>query len=195
MITDINQLDFSKRYTYADYLKWRFEERVELFKGYIYKMSPAPNFRHQKIATQLTGEIYYFLKGKKCQVFGAPFDVRLPLLKKKQKRKKNDTVVQPDITVVCDESKLDKQGCNGAPNIVVEVLSPGNTKKEMKNKYELYEEAGVQEYWLVHPHDNNVMVFVLGESGKYQIYKIYTEDDTLESPTLKGFQLNLAEIF
>jgi len=192
-ITDINQLDFSKRYTYADYLQWKFDERVELLRGFISRMSPAPSFRHQKVTTRLTTEIDYFFKNKKCDVLAAPFDVRLP--QKDKKNEKSVTVVQPDICVVCDVKKIDSQGCNGAPDLMVEVLSPGNTKKEMKHKYELYEESGVKEYWLVHPQDNNVMVFVLGENEKFQIHKIYTEDDTLESPTLKGFRLKLSEIF
>jgi len=193
MITDINQLDLSKTYTYADYLQWKFEERVELFKGFIHKMSPAPSRRHQRISIRLGSELDFFYKKESCEVFAAPFDVRLPKLN--EQGENISTVVQPDICVVCDLEKLDKRGCNGAPDLVIEILSPGNTKKEMKNKYELYEEAGVQEYWLVHPQDNNVLVFVLGENEKYQIHKIYTEDDTLESPTLKGFQLDLTEIF
>ena len=195
MITDIDQLDFSKTYNYTDYLKWRFSERVELIKGIIHRMSPAPSLRHQKIVTQLTGEIYQFLKHKECQIFTAPFDVRLPLPIDQQKEKKIDTVVQPDITIVCDKHKLDKQGCNGAPDLLIEVLSPGNTKKEMKEKFNIYEAAGVQEYWLIHSKDNNALVFNLDDKGKYQLSSIYTEDDVLESKILHGFKLNLLEVF
>ena len=145
-------LDINKVYSYADYFKWKFEERVELIRGYIFKMSPAPNVRHQQLSAEIGGQLWSFLRGKKCQVFTAPFDVRLP--RKSTDDKEIITVVQPDICVICDPSKLDKRGCLGAPDIVVEILSPGNNTKELKNKYEVYEEAGIKEYWVVSPQDN-----------------------------------------
>ena len=193
MITNINQLDFSKKYTYADYMTWRFEERVELIKGRIFKMSPAPNLNHQRISSIVHGEIYMYLKGKSCQVFPAPFDVRLPIPSKKSK--KASTVVQPDITVVCDKRKLDKQGCNGAPDLVVEILSPGNTKREMKDKLEVYEKSGVPEYWLVDPEREYIIIYSLGKKGKYVGSTPFTDEDILKSEILKGFELDLAEIF
>lgn len=135
-----SDLDLSKTYTYADYLKWQFDERLELIKGKIFKMSPAPSSNHQDIAIKVSSELYYHLKGKSCKVFAAPFDVRLSI-------KINDeqvvNVVQPDICVICDLSKIDARGCIGAPDIIVEILSPGNNTKELQNKYEVYEEAGV----------------------------------------------------
>src|SRR5690606_15294096 len=122
-----------KVYTYADYYSWKFKERVELLKGKILKMSPAPSRQHQKISADISFELRKFLTGKTCQVFYAPFDVRL-------ERVKNDkliqNVVQPDICVICDLTKLDDRGCSGAPELIVEILSPGNTKKEMKYKFE-----------------------------------------------------------
>ena len=133
MITDINQLDFNKKYTYADYLTWQFKERVELIKGRLFRMSPAPNVKHQEIVGDIYGNLWSFLKNKPCRVFVAPFDVRLPNLDENNSKKY--TVVQPDVTVICDASKLDEQGCNGAPDLVVEVLSPGNTAKEMNDKF------------------------------------------------------------
>src|SRR5215217_1614082 len=148
-ITDINQLDLEGTYTYADYLLWRFEERLELIKGKIFKMSPAPNRRHQTILGHLHLPIGSFFKNHYCQVFLAPFDVRLPKKNQNTSDGKIYTVVQPDLCIICDESKLDDRGCLGAPDLIVEILSPGNSRKEMDNKFELYEECGVREYWLV----------------------------------------------
>ncbi len=138
-----SDLDLDKSYTYADYLKWQFDERLELIKGKIFKMSPAPSASHQNIVATVSGELYQFLKGKPCKVFPAPFDVRLT-------RTVNDTqvttVLQPDVCVICDPAKIDARGAVGAPDIVVEILSPGNNNKELQTKYDVYEEPGVQEY-------------------------------------------------
>ncbi|MEQ1678695.1 MAG: Uma2 family endonuclease, partial [Chitinophagaceae bacterium] len=133
----VEEPDSSVSYTYADYLQWKFEERLELFRGKIFKLS-APNTKHQVISRNIIAPFVMLLKKKPCQAFAAPFDVRLPV----KNRKKDDevtTVVQPDICVICDESKLDSRGCCGAPDLVVEILSPGNSKKEIKMKFELYE--------------------------------------------------------
>jgi Uma2 family endonuclease len=126
MITSIEQLDLTKAYTFKDYLSWKFEaggvpQRVELLKGYIAKMSPAPNFRHQEISSNLHFSLAYFLQKKPCKVVAAPFDVYLPSIKGD-----GQTVVQPDLCVICDSSKIQKQGCVGSPNLVVEILSLGN---------------------------------------------------------------------
>jgi Uma2 family endonuclease len=185
-------LDINKVYSYADYFKWKFEERVELIRGYIFKMSPAPNVRHQQLSAEIGGQLWSFLRGKKCQVFTAPFDVRLP-------RKSNDdkeiiTVVQPDICVICDPTKLDKRGCLGAPDIVVEILSPGNNTKELKNKYEVYEEAGIKEYWVVSPQDNTFVAYTL-INGRYQPSRIMVAGDVVTSTVLEGFSLDLTELF
>ena len=192
MITDINQLDFSKYYTYADYLTWKFSERVELLKGKICRMSPAPSMRHQRIAGRIFVNMSNFLKGHNCEAFIAPFDVRLPV---SRKTGKTDTVVQPDIAVVCDVKKLVEQGCNGSPDLVVEVLSPGNTKREMNEKFALYEEAIVKEYWLVHPLDESVIIYTLNEAGKYIGSPFFTVDSKVSSSVLPGFELDLSEVF
>ena len=191
-ITNINQLDFSKRYTYADYMSWQFPERVELLRGKLYTMSPAPNLRHQLVSGNIFGFLWIFLKDKPCRVFSAPFDVRLPVADKKGKK---DTVVQPDITVVCNPDVLGKQGCTGVPDLVVEVLSPGNTTKEMRDKFDIYEEAGVKEYWLAHPSDNTVIVYSLNENEKYIGSRHFTIKDTVESSVVRGFDLRLKDIF
>jgi hypothetical protein len=183
-ITDINQLDpLYGVYSYADYLLWKFKERVELFKGKLFKMS-APSALHQEVSMKLSGELYQFLKGKDCKVFHAPFDVRL--LKEAKEDKDIYTVVQPDICVVCDPEKIDKRGCEGAPDLVIEILSLGNSKKEMKFKYALYEEAKVPEYWIIDPDHQNVLVYVL-KDNTYQ-NPINVVDDYIPSekfPTLK----------
>lgn len=191
MITDINQLDFSKQYTYADYLAWWFDERVELIKGYIRKMAPAPTKRHQTIGLKLLGALIPYFKNKKCQVFYAPFDVRLT-------RNINDkdviTVVQPDILIVCDPDILDERGCNGPPDMIIEILSESNRKHDLVTKYNLYEEAGVQEYWIVFPADDMIEVYWL-ENGKYKLEKRYIEDEIITVKTIEGLQINLTDIF
>ena len=150
MITQLEQLNPNGYYTYADYILWKFQERVELFKGHIFPMA-APSVTHQRVSSILHVQIANFLKGRNCDVFSAPFDVRLPLPLERATDHKVDTVVQPDLCVVCDESKLDKRGCVGAPDLVVEILSEGNSSREMKAKFELYQNAGVSEYWIIDP--------------------------------------------
>ncbi|KQS31139.1 Uma2 family endonuclease [Dyadobacter sp. Leaf189] len=167
IIKDINQLDLDGTYTYADYLLWQFEERLELIKGKIFKMSPAPSRTHQTILGKLHLTIGLFFRNHFCQVFLAPFDVRLPKKNQDASDGKIYTVVQPDICIICDEAKLDDKGCLGAPDLIIEILSPGNSKKEMDNKFTLYEECGVREYWLVEPAENAVFMYVLNEEGKY----------------------------
>ena len=190
----VEEPDPSITYTYADYLQWRFKERLELIKGHIYKMSPAPATKHQIATGNVFGELRTFLKKKKCKVFVAPFDVRLP---RKNKTKDNEvtTVVQPDICVICDEAKIDTRGCCGAPDLVIEILSPGNSSHEVKRKFQVYEEAGVKEYWVVNPETENVVVFILNDEGKFEGLKMYAGDDTLSSTVISGFKINVNEIF
>jgi Uma2 family endonuclease len=190
----VEEPDPSLSYTYADYLKWKFEEQVELIRGKIFKMSPAPAPRHQQISVSLSSEIYNFLKKKPCKVFTAPFDVRLPVKSKKEDNEIT-TVVQPDICVICDETKIDGRGCLGAPDLVIEILSPGNTEKEVKLKFELYEEAGVKEYWVVYPSEENLAVFMLSEKGKYDGAKIYAGNGRIKSISVEGLIIKLEDIF
>ncbi len=193
MNTTLEQLDLSKTYTYADYLRWQFEERLELIKGRIFKMSPAPSVRHQHISGNIFREISWFLKNYPCRVFSAPFDVRLS--KKGAKNNQITTVVQPDISVICDTSKLDDRGCIGAPELVVEILSPANSTKEMRHKFELYEENGVQEYWVVFIAEELLQIYRLGENGKYVADRPYVPGDEVGTPLLPGFKLLVSEIF
>jgi Uma2 family endonuclease len=195
MITSLDQLELNKTYTYADYLLWQFEERVELLKGRILRMA-APSVKHQTISTALQGNMWYFLKNKPCQLFTAPFDVRLPLPSHRIKGNKIDTVVQPDLCVICDKKKLDEQGCIGAPELIVEILSPGNSKKEMKEKLELYELAGVQEYWVVDAEHSLVFSYILdAATHKFVAQMPLTDEDVLKSKVLEGFELPLIEVF
>ena len=186
-------LDLSKEYTYADYLKWTFEDRLELIKGKLFKMSPAPSRIHQKLSVILTRELADYLKGKPCEIYVAPFDVRLP--RKSKEDKEIITVVQPDICVICDPSKLDDKGCLGAPDIIIEILSPGNNKKELANKYEVYEEAGVKEYWLIVPIESACFQYILNKEGRYFAAKPLTTGDKVTTPILPGFSLDLEEVF
>lgn len=189
----VEEPDPSLSYTYADYLKWNFEERIELFRGRIFQLS-APNTRHQEVSGRLFFRLQSFLEKKPCKVFAAPFDIRLPV---KNKKKDNEitTVIQPDICVICDESKLDDKGCCGAPDLIIEILSPGNSKKEVRLKFELYEEAGVNEYWVVYPSEESIAVFVLNENGKYDGAKIYAGSDRIKSTAVKGLIIKPDDIF
>ena len=184
-------LDLNKMYSYADYFKWKFEERVELLKGKIFEMS-GPNRVHQKLVLKLGSSLSFFLENSSCEVYIAPFDVRLP------RKSKNDkdiiTVVQPDVCVICDKSKLDDRGCLGAPDIVIEVLSPSNNKKDLKYKYQIYEEAGVKEYWVVFPQDRSLMIYTL-TNDKYVASPFLFSGDIAESGALPGFKLDLTGLF
>jgi Uma2 family endonuclease len=181
------------KYSYADYLSWDMEEMVELINGKVFKKAAAaPRRIHQWLAGNLYTELNQFLKGKKCQAYIAPFDVRLPV--KSKRDDKIYTVVQPDICVVCDPEKLDDRGCIGAPDLVVEVLSPGNKQLELQHKFEVYESSGIKEYWIVDPESQTLLVYTL-KDGKYQASRLMTSGDNVKSSVLKDFELDLGEFF
>jgi Uma2 family endonuclease len=188
----LSDLDINKTYTYADYLKWTFDERLELIKGKIFTMSPAPGSVHQIISGAIFNELYNHLKRKPCRVFSAPFDVRL--IRRSADDKDIITVVQPDICVICDSKKVDAKGCIGAPDIIVEILSPGNNKKELQNKYEVYEEAGVLEYWIIHPVEKTFSKYILTE-GRFQPSRILTIGDEVTTPILPDLVISLDDLF
>ncbi len=194
MITDFNQLDLTKQYSYADYLTWKFTDRVELIRGWIKKMSPAPSSYHQVVSGNLSFHIQKYLYKKECKVFVAPFDVRLINTKKSSDDNIVYTVVQPDICIICDKNKIDKRGCVGAPDLVIEIVSKGNTKYEMETKFELYEEAGVLEYWIVGLGDETTTVFDLKEN-KFQFRKIYSNDDKVPMGIFTDFSMDMTEVF
>ena len=193
MITALNQLDLNARYTYSDYLKWQFEDRVELIRGKVFHLF-TPDTYHQTISMNLSMKIYGNSHQSKYKVFYAPFDVRLPRFYGTE-NKEIITVVQPDICVICDKNKIDEKGCIGAPDIIIEILSPGNSKKEMKDKFSVYEESGVKEYWIIYPDDKSISRFILNDQGKYIGLQPLTEDDVLTTPILQGLEINLADIF
>ena len=172
-ITDISQLDFKKQYTYADYLTWQFSERVELIKGWLYKMSPAPRRVHQEIEGNLYFELRKFITHKVCKIYQSPFDIRL-IKNKGQKNQEIKTVVQPDISVICDLDKLDDVGCLGAPDLIIEILSDSTAKKDYNEKFNLYEENGVKEYWIANPASHTIEIFSL-MNDKYESLGLFNE--------------------
>jgi Uma2 family endonuclease len=193
-ITDINQLDVNGLYTYADYLTWKFKERVELFKGRLMKMSPAPSFSHQDISGEIAFELKSYLRKKPCKVISAPFDVRLKNSKKPVADSEYNTVVQPDITVICDLEKIDDRGCKGSPNLVVEILSPGNSNKEMGIKFDLYEENKIPEYWIVEPANQTILVYYL-KGNKYINERPLPIDAKIQSKIFPELNFELKDIF
>ncbi|MBT9096881.1 Uma2 family endonuclease [Methylovulum psychrotolerans] len=196
-ITELSQLDLNASYSYADYLTWQFDEAVELIKGKISLMCPAPNVKHQRISIALSSRLFYFLENKPCNAFAAPFDVRLYDRRKSLLADKEvTTVVQPDICVICDGSKLDEQGCNGAPDWIIEILSKGNSKKEVKTKHALYAESGVKEYWLVFPYEEVISQFVLDDGAQqYRLLNSYAGDDKAVSYLFPDLAVDLAVLF
>jgi len=188
------ELDLTKRYTYADYLTWLDNQRRELYNGFIKLMSPAPRRMHQNIAGNLYRPISNYLFRKNCKVYFSPFDVRLPI-KNKQNDSEIYTVVQPDLCIICNPEKLDDKGCIGAPDMIIEIISKSSAKNDAIEKYKIYEEAGVLEYWIVYPETGLVHVFLL-ENGKFQLKKIYASDDKIEVHIFKGeLIIDLNEIF
>ena len=189
-ITNINQLDpINGLYTYAEYLLWKFEERVELLKGKLFKMS-APSINHQRVSRKLSTKIDNYLEGKRCEVFSAPFDVVL-----KNPNGEDNTVLQPDLCVVCDPEKLsDGKRCYGAPDWVLEIVSPSNVEKELSKKMHIYEEAGVAEYWVLRPEEKELDIFVLQDNG-YIGLKPRFAGEVVSPQKFPDLQINLSEIF
>jgi Uma2 family endonuclease len=195
VITDISQLDPNGTYTYADYLTWRFDEMVELIKGKIYKMSPAPLRRHQMISQKIDYALLSFLDNCGCHIYTAPFDVRLKNSdKRKEETGKNYMVVQPDICVICDETKLDDYGCNGSPDWIVEITSPSTIKKDFNEKYNAYQESGVKEYWIVVPEQNLIHTYFL-DGEEYKLTGIYDKTGTVASALFPDFSVTMETIF
>ena len=178
-----------KRYTYADYCAWDDGERREIIDGISYAMAPGATNEHQSISMELAWQLRSFLQGKHCKVRTAPLDVRL------NADHGDDTVVQPDILVVCDKSKFspDGKGVTGAPEFVAEILSPSSEKHDRIVKYKAYQRAGVREYWIIDPTHKMVVANVL--SGDKYVAHMYFEDDMVPVQVLDGCTINLAEIF
>lgn len=181
-----------EKYSYADYQGWDEGERLELIDGEIFVMSPAPSRKHQQVLRELSTAFSIFLRDKDCEAFFAPFDVRLLTENKEEDDITN--VVQPDLAIICELEKLDEKGCNGAPDMIIEILSPSSVKLDRWKKYQLYEKAGVKEYWIVDPNNESVEVHLLtGEQYKFQ--GVFTKGDTISVDTLSGLNLDLNQIF
>ncbi|HPE62004.1 MAG: Uma2 family endonuclease [Thiothrix sp.] len=163
----------SARYTYADYAKWPEGERWELIDGMAHAMA-APSRQHQEVVLEVGAQILQYLRGRPCCPYIAPFDVRLP--RRQEADDQTDTTVQPDIAVICDHDKLDDKGCRGAPDWIIEVISPASAIMDMETKRRLYEHHGVKEYWIVHPLDHWLMVHVLDKDGKYGQFRLFGLD-------------------
>ena len=193
-ITDFSQLDLNKTYTYADYLTWKFDEFVELIRGKVVRHMAGASRPHQKLSGKLSFRIAKFLENNPCECYYAPFDVRLTT-GGANGNQQITTVVQPDIFVVCDVSKLDNQGCVGPPDWIIEIVSPGNNIHDTRTKYDLYEESGVREYWLVYPKSKNISALVLGADGRYHLSAEYYQSGLIPVHTLPGLVLDWNDLF
>ncbi len=178
-------LDLNKRYTFADYLTWLDDKRRELINGFVQLMTPAPSRIHQRISGAIYGQFWNQLRKQNCEVYHAPFDVRFPSNPAEVSDDKIFTVVQPDIAVICDISKLDDKGCIGAPDLIVEILSLNSTKRDIEEKFKLYQENGVKEYWIIHPNDQTATIFFL-ENDKYQLRGIFTKGTQITPSIFAG---------
>ena len=180
-------------FTYGDYLKWDGEERWELIDGVAYNMTPAPSRFHQKILRGLFLQLGNFFQGTSCEVYVAPFDVRLP--EGDEADEAIRTVVQPDISVICDPSKLNDKGCKGSPDLIVEILSPATARKDLKEKLLRYERAGVKEYWIVDPAGKLVTVHRRSDTGLYGRPDVYGEEERIKVGIFDGLEVELQSVF
>lgn len=183
--------NLEQKYTYADYLTWDESERWEIIEGTPY-MQATPSRAHQKILMELSRQISNYLIDKSCEVYPAPFCVRLDL-EKSEKDIKN--VVEPDISIICDTSKLDERGCKGSPEMIIEILSPSTVKLDRVIKLNKYEKAGVKEYWIVEPDQKLVNVFLLEPSGRYGRVGMYTDEDRIKISIFSELEIDLKTIF
>ncbi|WP_342664302.1 Uma2 family endonuclease [Aneurinibacillus terranovensis] len=182
-----------QKYSYQDYLNWPNKERWELIDGVPFNMSPSPSRKHQQILGELATEFTSYLRGKPCEAFVAPFDVRLFVEEKTDDEIMN--VVQPDISVICDPNKLDDKGCKGSPDLVIEILSPSTGKLDRWIKYKLYERAGVKEYWIVEPTNSTIEVFILNQTGHFELNSVYGQEDTVRVGIFADLLIDLKVIF
>jgi len=170
--------------SYQEFIEMDFGEltRAELIDGHIYMMA-TPSTRHQAVSRNIAGQLFNHLIGKKCKMYFSPFAVRLS----------KDTEIQPDLVVICDPKKLTNRGCNGAPDLVIEILSPSTARHDRYTKFMLYMKAGVPEYWIVDPTDNAITAYRLTENGYHTT--VFTNTDTATINALPGFEMDLAAVF
>jgi Uma2 family endonuclease len=174
-------------FTYGDYRHWPDEERWELIDGQAFAMSPAPTRLHQEFVVELARQIGNALQHHPCRVYVAPFDVRLP--RGSEADDQVDTVVQPDVAVICDPGKLDDQGCRGAPDRIIEILSPSSAAYDQIRKRALYERHGVREYWLLHPVDRVLIIYRLGADGAYGAPDIRALEEPTPVAVIPGLEI------
>ena len=179
-------------YTFADVLAWEQSDRIEIINGEAFMMA-TPSTIHQEISVALASQLYNFLEGKRCKVYPAPFGVRL-FEREGDSADDVDTVVEPDISVICDKNKVDKHGCKGAPDMVVEILSPSTLRHDRLVKLNLYQRAGVREYWIVDPQNKDVQVF-LHDGGVLRITEEYGPGDIARVNVLEGCFIDLGKVF
>ncbi len=182
-----------ERYTFADCLTWGEDERIEIVDGEAVMMAP-PTTAHQLISGEMFRQLANYLEGKKCRAIPAPFAVRL-FEKDGDSPEDVDTMVEPDISVVCDSSRLDKHGCKGAPDMVVEILSPSTQRHDRLVKLGLYQRARVREYWIVNPEDQTVQVMLLDDGGVLQLHEVYDRQSVAKVNVLDGCFIELSKVF
>ena len=197
-ITSFDQLDPQATYSYADYLTWQLTGWVELLRGKVVRQMAGPTDLHQAVSGELYRRIANLLYRQPCQVRQAPYDVRL--VKRGTLARPADaaihTVVQPDLCVICDPAKIEKRGCLGAPDLIIEIISPGTATRDGKAKYDLYEENGVTEYGIVTPGEAFISVFVRdAATARYQPVGEYAGPGPVPCATLPGLGLEWADIF
>ncbi|MBP3950029.1 Uma2 family endonuclease [Bacillus suaedae] len=180
------------KYTYEDYLTWPEEESIELMDGVPIAMTPAPSREHQRIVVELVSTFHSYLKNHPCDVYVAPFDVRLG--HNPNRDDETYTVVQPDLSIICDQTKLDDRGCKGAPDLIIEVVSPSTASNDYIRKHKIYEKYGVKEYWLVHPSDQLITVFLLEDDG-FGKPTYFDKGGTISVHTLPGFEFEVGSLF
>ena len=185
--------ELKERYTYGDYKLWDDDLRWELIDGEAFCMTPGPGTAHQSLSIHLASELWVYFKGKDCQVFYAPFDVMLP--KGDESEDEIDTVVQPDIMIICDKSKLQRNGIKGAPDVIIEILSPSTTRRDLDDKFKLYERAGVKEYVIVDPLNKVIFAHRKNSEGLFSSREIYGIDDILEFGLFPELKIPLSSIW
>ncbi len=181
-------------FTYANLRSWPDDERWELIEGEAFAMT-GPSWQHQRVSMNLGSQLnaHFGGHGHGCMVFAAPFDVRLP--EGLEHDDAIETVVQPDIAVVCDKAKLDARGCRGAPELVIEILSPSTAARDHVTKRALYERHGVREYWLVHPLDRILMIYRRGETGGFVQAEPVAAVGKLASPSFADLEVDWDLVF
>ncbi|WP_092335780.1 Uma2 family endonuclease [Desulfosporosinus hippei] len=183
----------NKEYTFRDYLTYPEDERWEIIDGVPF-MQASPTPVHQEVLTELVRQMANYLTDKPCKVFPAPFCVRLPLSTEKNEYEVKN-IVEPDISIICDKAKIDDKGCNGAPDMIIEIISPSSIKMDRVVKFNKYEKAGVKEYWIVEPDQKLVSVFVLQINQRYGRTEIYTEDDKITVSIFPDLVIDLIDVF